>query len=196
MGTWNEFLSSEENRAGLLQFGLRMLSGNSGSFAQDFSGAVGEGFEARDRVVQDERNTATAAAEGGRAERLLKTKESNATANQTRAKAALVRAAKTTGKEKGYDSGMMTKWLTHVKEGQDVIEGQPVPTIEDLVASWKAKTGQPAPPGVGTTRPQSAPVSTTPTATAPVIQEGQTATHPATGQKMMYTNGQWVAVNG
>lgn len=150
--TWSDFLSSEENRAGLLQFGLSMLGGSSGSLSSDLAQGVGAGFEARDRVIADQRAVEASEAEAARTARKdavneanvasqISTRSQNAASNAKRAKAAETRAAKALGK--GDDKSARKDWLKFVDDSREV-DGS-LPDLTQLRAQWEALTGTTAP---------------------------------------------------
>ncbi len=170
-GGWSEFLSSEENRAGLLQFGLSMLGGSSGSLSSDLAQGIGQGFEARDRSLVDQRNVAASEAEAARTARKdavgeanvasqIAARGQNAASNAKRAKAAETRAAKALGK--GDDKSLRKDWLKFVDDSRGV-DGS-LGDLTQLRAQWEALTGKAAPGA------DSAVTAATPTTPAAPVQ--------------------------
>lgn len=194
--TWDSFLSNEENRAGLLQFGLSMLGGQSGSLAQDTAQAIGAGAETRDASIIGQNRTAlaneTRATE--QEERILNRADtaSKIKSRATRDKATLIRAAKKTSTTASDDKSQRKDWLKFVNDAKDHA-GRPTASIEELRTQWEHLTGLAAPGAASGTLPAAAAPSATADAPAP---DGTIITNPATGAKLIKQNGQWVAHNG
>lgn len=150
-GKWSDFLSAPENRALLLQMGVSMLTGGAGggNFLQDVGVGLGQGLEARDRVITSQYEASTAAEEaeqktkdaatlqGMKRQQLgleaedVKTRRMNAETART--------AATATGKgtvEERANRAAWTKFVLKAMEDAELMD-QPVPTLDELAAQWE-----------------------------------------------------------
>lgn len=117
---WNEFLGDPANRAGLLQFGLSMLSNaNSGeTIGANFANAAQEGLAVRGATIGQEAADAAAARKEGRDEADLASKVSLRSAQASRARKYQPKGAAASSTGQMSQKDYAKEWIKFYKDAR------------------------------------------------------------------------------